>query len=122
MNLALLDELKPQLDAAWEVIRDWPLGRPTIDLAALVVLKVIAVTSGQLKELGVYGKLEDGEAIKLMMIRCVECQGDMFHLVTNEDGSTQLVCYNHGDHVEAIKAEIAAGEEAIDADERYGQL
>jgi hypothetical protein len=54
----MLEVLKPQLDSAWEVVRNWPLGKPTMDMTALVVLKVIAVTSRQLSDIGVYGKLE----------------------------------------------------------------
>ena len=38
-----------------------------------------------------------------MHIACAECGGDRFHLITFEDGTTQIVCYNHGDHVEALK-------------------
>lgn len=41
-----------------------------------------------------------------MHIACAECGGDRFHLVIiNDDGHTELVCYNHGDHLEALRAE-----------------
>jgi hypothetical protein len=53
-----LQQLQPQFAVAMEVLRTWPLGRPISELAALLVLKIIAVTSGQLKELGVYDDLD----------------------------------------------------------------
>jgi hypothetical protein len=53
-----LEIFMPQLDAAWKVIDSWPLGQPMKDMAALIVLKVIAVTSKQLDDVGVYGRLE----------------------------------------------------------------
>lgn len=53
-----LQVLQPQFAVALEVLRTWPLGRPISELAALLVLKIIAVTSGQLKELGVYDGIE----------------------------------------------------------------
>jgi hypothetical protein len=53
-----LQQLQPQFQVAMEVLRTWPLGRPIRELAALLVLKIIAVTSGQLKELGVYDQLD----------------------------------------------------------------
>lgn len=54
-----LQVLEPQFKAAMDVLRAWPLGRPVSDLAALLVLKVIAVTSGQLGELGVYDRVKE---------------------------------------------------------------
>lgn len=53
-----LEIIRPQLEAAWDVIKDWPLGKDLKVMSALVVLKVIAVTSGQLKEIGVYDDIE----------------------------------------------------------------
>jgi hypothetical protein len=53
-----LQQLQPQFQVAMEALRTWPLGRPISELAALLVLKIIAVTSGQLKELGMYDQLE----------------------------------------------------------------
>lgn len=55
----LLELLRPQLEVAWDVIRGWPLGQRMDDLAALLVLKVIAVTSGQLKEIGLYDRIPE---------------------------------------------------------------
>lgn len=40
-----------------------------------------------------------------MHIACAECGGDRFHLVIKDDGRTELICYNHGDHLEALRAE-----------------
>lgn len=51
-----MEILRPQLEVALETLSTWPLGRPVIELAALLVLKIIAVTSGQLKERGVYDR------------------------------------------------------------------
>ncbi len=36
-----------------------------------------------------------------MIIQCAECSGERFHLVINDDGSTMLACFNHGDHVDS---------------------
>ena len=55
-DLALL---QPQFSAAMEAIRTWPLGRPISELAAIIVLKVIAATSVQLKEIGVYDRFRE---------------------------------------------------------------
>jgi hypothetical protein len=51
-----LEVLQPQFATAMEVLRTWPLGRPISELAAVLVLKIIAVTSGQLKEMGFYDR------------------------------------------------------------------
>lgn len=56
-----LSVIEPQLRAAYDTIRAWPLGRPALELAALVTLKVIAVTSTQLREAGLYDRLKDPE-------------------------------------------------------------
>ena len=41
-----------------------------------------------------------------MHISCEECGGDRFHLVIKDDGHTELICYNHGDHLAAIAREL----------------
>lgn len=51
-----LQALMPQFSEALSLLRTWPLGRPVTELAAIIVLKVIAATSGQLKEIGVYDR------------------------------------------------------------------
>ena len=38
-----------------------------------------------------------------MHIACEECGGERFHLIIKDDGHTELVCYNHGDHL-AVEA------------------
>lgn len=52
-----LSVIEPQLRAAYDTIRAWPLGRPANELAALVTLKVIAATSVQLREAGLYDRM-----------------------------------------------------------------
>jgi hypothetical protein len=42
-----------------------------------------------------------------MHIACAECGGERFHLIIKADGHTELVCYNHGDHL----AELGMDEE-----------
>jgi len=51
-----LEQLMPQFRVAVDTLRTWPLGRPINELAALLVLKIIAATSVQLKEMGVYDR------------------------------------------------------------------
>jgi hypothetical protein len=41
-------------------------------------------------------------------IRCAECQGEEFLLVLSEDGSTQLVCRSHDDHMAGVLRQLAA--------------
>lgn len=54
----LIGYIEPQLTAAWDVVRNWPLGKDMQVMSSLIVLKVIAITSGQLKEMGVYDKVK----------------------------------------------------------------
>jgi len=100
-----MEVLRPQLEAAVAIIRRYQIGGNINVLAARIVLKTIAMTLIQARDVGLYGRLADREG-NPMILRCAECQGTNFHLVTNEDGTTQIVCYYHGDHVAAIRGEI----------------
>lgn len=46
------EPIRPQLNAAWEIISRWPIGKDIKELAALVALKTIAITLIQIRELG----------------------------------------------------------------------
>lgn len=51
--------IRPQFNAAYATLVGWRLGGSLEELAWLITFRIIAVTSGQLKEMGVYERLEE---------------------------------------------------------------
>lgn len=55
--------IRPQFNAAYATLVGWRLGGSIEELAWLIALRVIAATSVQLKEMGVYDNVRNEEPV-----------------------------------------------------------